>query len=118
MLLGSFIMLFFATIMSDFGNVQVEDAILSPNSKYLAGIAVYDEGALGGSTVVNITRQKFKFNLHIGEFRPASKEIYYGRWSDHSALSLHWETDNILYVYLGDDLMIFERAGGNWTLVG
>jgi hypothetical protein len=84
--------------MSDFGKNTVIRAEMSPNSIYLAEVIDNDQGALGGATLVNVTKQNRNVYLLIGDLKKDAKEVYYGRWGESFEMTLRWETDNILYI--------------------
>ena len=85
-------------VFSDFGGNKVVTSALSPNAKYLAEVISMDSGALGGDTVVNVTRQNYDINLFIGELKKDSKRIYHGKWGEFYDMTLRWETDEILFI--------------------
>ena len=91
-------MFYIALLFSDFGENKVVTSVASPNDKYLAEIVSIDQGALGGDTVVNITRQHRDINFLIGKLKKDPKRIYHGRWGEFYDMVLRWETDNILYI--------------------
>ena len=93
-----FFMLFIAFLFSDFGENKVVASVVSPNDKYVAEIVSIDQGALGGDTVVNITRQHRDINFLIGKLKKDPKRIYHGRWGEFYDMVLRWETDNILNI--------------------
>jgi hypothetical protein len=87
--------LFIMLIMADFGKNTVVKTEMSPNNVYLAEIIDNDQGALGGNTIVTISRQNYLMNLFIGRF---TKRIYTGRWGEFETMTIRWETDKILYI--------------------
>ena len=93
-----FLMFFVAFLFSDFGENKVVRSVASPNDKYIAEIISIDQGALGGDTVVNITRQHRDINFLIGKLKKDPKRIYHGRWGEFYDMILRWETDKILYI--------------------
>ena len=92
------VIFFFAIVLSDFGKNTLVKSELSPNSKYLAEVIAMDSGALGGDTVVNVTRQNRDINLFFGELKKDPKRIYHGRWGEFYDMTLRWETDEVLYI--------------------
>ena len=93
-----FLLFFMAFIMSDFGKNTVIQAEMSPNAIYLAEVIDSDQGALGGASLVNVTKQNRDVYLLIGNLKKDAKEIYYGRWGESFEMTLRWETDNVLYI--------------------
>ena len=98
MLIILFIMLFIATVFANFGIHEVVHSEMSPNYVYLAEIINSDQGALGGNTLVTITRQNRNLNLLIGKFEKVSRTIYITGWGAFGTMTLDWETDEILYI--------------------
>ena len=93
-----YIFLSMIAIFSDFGKNTVIKSELSPNAKYLAEIIDVDSGLLGGSTVVDVTKQNMGINLFIGELKKDPKRIYQGRWGESFDMTLRWETDEIIFI--------------------
>ena len=71
---------------------------MSPNSVYIAEIIDSNQGALGGATLVSVTRQNRNISILIGELKKDSKVVYSGRWGEFETMTLRWETDEILYI--------------------
>jgi len=71
---------------------------MSPNSIFIAEVIQNDQGALGGSTYVSVARLDREINLFIGKIREYPEMIYVGRWSAAFAMTLWWETDEILRI--------------------
>ena len=93
-----FLLFFIALIISDFGKNTVIRTEMSPNSIYLVEVIYNDQGALGGATLVNVTRQNRDLYLIIGSIKKDAERIYAGRGSDSFGMTLRWETDNVLYI--------------------
>ena len=93
-----FFVLFIMLAFSNFGENTVMKSEISPGSIYIAEIIASDEGAMGGSTLVDVTRLNRDINLFIiGELKKAPKRIYSGRWGEFD-MALRWENDEILYI--------------------
>jgi len=88
-------LLFIALMFADFGLKTVISTHVSPNSTYIAEIIEDNQGALGGATLVTVTRHMRIRNLLIGKL---TKTIYKGRYGEFENMILRWETDRILYV--------------------
>ncbi|MCK9478957.1 MAG: hypothetical protein M0R40_05580 [Firmicutes bacterium] len=93
-----FFILFISIFFFDFGSNTVVKSELSPNSIYLVEIIDNSQGALGGNTFVNVTRQSQNINLFVGELKKSPERIYTGRWGEFETMTLRWETDEILYI--------------------
>ena len=92
-----FIMIRFEPFIN-IGDVRVKKSEMSPNSVYLAEVIADDQGALGGSTIVTVTRQYQNINLFIVKLIKDSKVIYKGNWGEFNGMTLTWETDKIIYI--------------------
>jgi len=93
-----FFVLYIMMIFANFGENTVMKSEISPGSIYIAEIIASDEGAMGGSTLVDVTRLNRDINLFIiGELKKAPKRIYSGRWGEFD-MALRWENDEILYI--------------------
>jgi len=90
-----FMWVFFFTFFNLSSDTVVKSEI-SPNAVYLAEIIDNDQGALGGATIVNVTRRNRNINILIGELKKDPQMIYYGRWGEFENMTLRWETDKIL----------------------
>lgn len=91
--------IFFIMIMfRSFGANTIVRSELSPNSVFLAEIITSDQGALGGDTFVEVTRQNKDINLFIFDLKKAPKRIYTGRWGEFETMTLYWENDEVLYI--------------------
>jgi hypothetical protein len=93
-----FIGVTFGVIFGDFVENTVIKSEISPSSIYLAEIVDNDQGALGGNTYVNVTRQPSEINLIFGKLKRKSKYIYKGRWGEFETMTLRWESDEVLYI--------------------
>lgn len=98
MVISFFFLLSIMILIEDFCKTTVVESEISPNAVYIAKIIDIDEGALGGSTVVTVTNQKFTLHLLVGEIKKAPEVIYRGRWGEFRRMILRWETDDILYI--------------------
>lgn len=98
LLVPIFFILFIAICFVNFGANTVVEFETSPNSIYLAEIIDSNQGALGGNTSVDITRQDRNINLLIGELRKRPETIYTGKWGEFETMTLRWEGDEILYI--------------------
>ena len=93
-----FFIFIIAFLFSDFGENKVVKSVVSPNDKFIAEVISIDQGALGGDTVVNVTRKHCDINFFIGKLKKDPKRIYHGRWGEFYDMTLRWETDALLYI--------------------
>ena len=110
LLIPVFLILFIMIPFMNLGSNTVIKSEMSPNSIYLAEIINSDQGALGGDTIVNVTRQNCDINLLIGRLKKDPKRVYTGRWHEFFTMTLRWETDEILYV--NETKYIITKTGG------
>lgn len=81
----------FAIVFADFGRETVVQSVESPDGKYYSEVIYADEGALGGSTIVNVYKSKSIFGL----FFKIYKEVYFG---DCDYMSIYWKDDHHIVV--------------------
>jgi hypothetical protein len=61
----------------------------SPGGTYEARVIDVDEGALGGSTIVEVER-----NSCLA--RP--KQVYVGEWGEYETMEIYWKNDDCLVI--------------------
>jgi hypothetical protein len=61
----------------------------SPGGTYEARVIDVDEGALGGSTIVEVERNSWLA-------RP--KRIYLGEWLEYETMDIYWKNDDCLVI--------------------
>ena len=87
--------------MYDFGSTTVTQKLQSPAKTYIAEVFCYDEGALGGDSVVVVKEplKDININLLVGElFKDTSKRVYSGRWGDHKDMIIEWKDEKTLII--------------------
>lgn len=82
-------LLFVGWIMVDFGSVKVMNEIPSPDGTYRVQIVDINEGALGGSTTVDVMRDTIGF-VNTKHFFSLGKRIYIGDWGMWDELDIEW----------------------------
>ena len=115
LLLFSFVIGFFSLLFLNFGHTEIVIAEPSPNALFVAEVISSCQGALGGSTGINIRRQNRDINLLIGSFQQNPTRVYSGRWGEHEFMTLNWTCDNVLHATRPSWSMRFEREGRNWV---
>lgn len=91
---------FFAFLMLFFGNIgqdTVVQSLQSPDGAYYAEVVSHDEGALGGSTVVNVYENK-RFDIGILKIYKKPKLVYYGDWYEWKNMEIYWRDNGHLVV--------------------
>ena len=80
-------------------HIEVIKVEMSPNNIHLAEVIESSDGAMGGSTQVHVKHLIRKpTNLLFGELVKEPTQVYFGRWGEFETMTLHWETDKILYI--------------------
>ena len=87
----------FIFTLVDFVQVKTTQTILSPSNSYVATVVERDEGALGGSTTVDVF-ENFKINLLLFEINKKPKRIYTGKWGEADNLVVYFKNDDIVVV--------------------
>lgn len=91
---------FFAFMMATFGNIgqsTVIKTVPSPDGSYYARVIDDDQGALGGSTIVDVCENK-AFNAGIFTIRREPQMVYYGDWGYFDQIKVHWKDSATLIV--------------------
>ena len=93
-LLGvSFLMMIFGQMAQN----TIIKQVVSPNASYTALVIDADQGALGGSTLVNVEYNFSEIQLGLGRFVKI-RGLYQGRWMEFNHLNPEWEDDNTLLI--------------------
>ena len=96
------ILLTFLSIISAFanemGSTSIEKSVLSPSGKYLAEVADVSQGALGGDTVVYISKNTKDINILIGKFSTSKEMIYIGAWGKSTTIQIEWADNDTLKI--------------------
>ena len=92
-------LLFFAMLFGKhFGSVTVDRSMDSPSGKYRAEVVVYDNGALGGSTSVEVVETARTFRALLFKVEKESQKVYWGGWSEHQTIEVRWIDDDRLEI--------------------
>lgn len=108
---GLFILYLWALmIVSLFSGIAVETpvkTIPSPNEEYSAVVISRDEGALGGSTYVEICQNNSEIRIFPFKFQKRPNRIYAGDYGTHENLVIYWKDNNCVVIsgkeYKNDD---------------
>ena len=87
----------FDLIFGSIGSETVVQEIPSPSGAYTAQLIDDDQGALGGSTKVQITQPNL-IPLGIGALRPKTQTLYTGPWGEFESMTLAWQDENTLLI--------------------
>ncbi|MBO5797367.1 MAG: hypothetical protein J6R77_03355 [Clostridia bacterium] len=92
----SFLLLMFSAL--DGARTTVAE-IPSPNGTYCASIIDSDQGALGGDTLVTVTKQADTVDLYFFTFETASQTVYVGEWLEYQRMHVYWKSDEVLVIH-------------------
>jgi len=120
LLICLFLILFayFAIMVTAAGGFSSNEAVqseFSPHGTHLAEVVSSNQGALGGATFIDITRQRRNLNLFVVALRRNHVRVYSGRFGEAYSMKLYWESDTVLRVYFRDDVMVFTRMRNRWV---
>jgi len=106
----------FMIVSSPPDRTEIVQADLSPNGVHLA--EVIESRGVGdrGGTSIDVSRRDRDINILVGVFRPVPQRVF--EYPPIAYMELHWETDDILYVTVGNRPSItirFERLGRVWV---
>ena len=93
-----FFLLLLALSWANGDTETVVTAQLSPSGAFLAEVVASDQGALGGDTLVNITKQHLDINIFVGTLRLDAQTIYSDRLEMADTVTLRWDTDEYVYI--------------------
>lgn len=101
--LGAFlaviVLLFLAisALMQNFGASQVVQSVDSPDKGYIAIVLDVDEGALGGSTIVEVQKNTL-FGMRLRSMIHLKRRVFIGEWGMGDELDLSWMENNTLLI--------------------
>lgn len=87
---------FFILIFGSFGQNTVVKTIESPSGEYYAQVIDSDQGALGGSTFVDV--YKSDVSLILFKLEKKSQRVYFGTWGEFENMQIHWKDNNRLII--------------------
>lgn len=88
---------FIDLIFGNFGQLTVVQTIDSPSGKYCAQVIDSDQGALGGDTLVNVSK-KSNLNLILFKIEKKPETIYVGAWGEFDDIQIYWKDDTCLII--------------------
>lgn len=91
---------FLLLLTEDFGVYEVIQKIESPSGKYYAELINDDQGAMGGSTIVEVSSKKECVPFLIGELvkNQEISRIYTGRWGEFKTMEIFWLDEDIILI--------------------
>lgn len=69
----------------------------SPDGSYYAEVQDFDQGALGGDTLVYI-HEKALIDVIIFRVEKTPQRIYTGEWGEYKDMNIYWKSDNCLVI--------------------
>lgn len=91
------IVIFFAVLFGDFGEVRMIETVESPSGALCAQVIEDDQGALGGATYVRV-RKNWQLKLYVLQITPKSETVYRGDWHEHAHIKVAWKNDQQLII--------------------
>lgn len=75
--------------LGDLAENTVVQTLQSPDGTYIAQVISSDQGAMGGSTLVEV----------YPEGKPRQKQrVYMGQWGEHTTMEIYWKADTCLVI--------------------
>lgn len=90
----------FSLLFMTFGQIgehTVKRAVTSPMESYSAFLISSDQGALGGSTLVDVHDHTSMINIGIGQYVRITR-IYAGEWNGYKSARIYWRDDHTLLI--------------------
>ena len=78
-------------------NNTIYKQIDSPNGAYTAVLTDSNQGALGGTTFVDVEHNSSGINIGIGRFIK-SERVYIGRWGEFETMDIGWQGERTLLI--------------------
>lgn len=92
----SFLLLMFSGLEP--ARTTIEE-IPSPEGTYRASIIDSDQGALGGDTLVVVSKNEGAADLYFFAFETASQTVYVGEWLEYERMHVYWKNDEVLVIH-------------------
>ena len=89
--------LFGSVVLSDFGSTRIMSSLLSPQGRYEAQLIDVDEGALGGSTIVDVREPDAVIDIGVASMEPV-KRIYRTGWGAFETMQISWKNEYTLLI--------------------
>ncbi len=97
LLAGLLLLCFAIVIFGSIGESEVIRRVASPDQTREAVLLSYDEGAMGGSTLVNVRDNTATIDLGLVRWEKW-KGLYDGQWGEFDAINLAWKDDHTLLI--------------------
>lgn len=88
---------FFALTFGNFGLNTVVQSVESPDGAYCAQVIDSDQGALGGSTLVQVCKRA-QFDAVLFRVEKRLQTVYAGKWGEYQNMQIDWEGNNTLII--------------------
>lgn len=91
------LLLFGSVVLSDFGSTRIIESLPSPEGRYEAQLIDVDEGALGGSTIVDVRAPDAVIDIGVASAEPV-KRIYRTGWGAFETMQISWKDEYTLLI--------------------
>lgn len=91
------VLCFLDATFGSIGRETVIKTVDSPNGEYHADVIDRDEGALGGSTRVDVY-EKDGIYTPLFEITKRPQIVYFGSWGEFENMTVHWKNDTCLVI--------------------
>lgn len=98
LVIPTLLLLLFGLVFDDFGSENTVKTVESPSGEYYAEVIDCNEGALGGSTFVEIHKNEEDSRPFFFGKEEKSKRVYSGRWGEFENMEIYWKDDNTLVI--------------------
>lgn len=81
-----------------FGSSEVISSVPAPDGSRTATVYSISEGALGGSTRVDVIENRITIDLGAARLLPPTQTVYTGDWGESFDMALAWQDDSTLLI--------------------
>lgn len=105
LLAGTVIMIVILVHVDPFTASKVEKIFPSPDGKYQVEVSSYDEGALGGTTIVQLVEIDGQEKVSTVGETPTGKgvRVATGRWNDYERMNVIWQDEKSFQIIIEYD---------------
>lgn len=90
---------FFAPLAHNLNKETVVDSIPCPDGQYCAKLIDHDQGAMGGSTLVEIVEiHEKELDLVIFKIQKKPRRVYTGKWGEYKTMEIYWKDADCLVI--------------------
>ena len=85
-------------LFCNFGSNTVVKTVDSPDGSQYAEIISVDQGALGGSTVVNVNKYNKNLSLLLFNISKKPNRVYIGEWGEFEDMDIYFKNEECLVI--------------------